>query len=41
MLVQKLRLLEKLKDKDSCKDLAEKIDNLIARVEDTLSNRKK
>ena len=32
-----IKVLEKLKDKDSCKDLSEKIDNLIARVEDTLS----
>ena len=32
-----IKVLEKLKDKDSCKDLSEKIDNLNARVEDTLS----
>ena len=32
-----IKVLEKLKDKDSCKDLSEKIDNLIVRVEDTLS----
>lgn len=36
-----IKVLEKLKDKDSCKDLSEKIDNLIARVEDTLSLVKK
>lgn len=32
-----IKVLERLKDKDSCKDLGDKIDNLIARVEDTLS----
>jgi hypothetical protein len=32
-----IKVLEKLKDKDSCKDLAEKIDNLIIRVKDTLN----
>lgn len=32
-----INVIKKLKDKDSCKDLGDKIDNLIARVEDTLS----
>jgi hypothetical protein len=32
-----IKVLEKLKDKDSCKNLSEKIDSLIDRVEDTLS----
>ena len=32
-----IKVLERLKDKDSCKDFGDKIDNLIARVEDTLS----
>ena len=32
-----INVIKKLKDKDSCKDLSEKIDNLIARVKDTLS----
>jgi hypothetical protein len=32
-----IKVLEKLKDKDSCKDLSEKIDNLISRIVDTLS----
>jgi hypothetical protein len=32
-----INVIKKLKDKDSCKDLSEKIDNLIARVVDTLT----
>ena len=32
-----IKVLERLKDKQSCKDLSEKIDNLIARVVDTLN----
>ena len=32
-----IKVLEKLKGKESCKDLSEKIDNLIARVVDTLN----
>jgi hypothetical protein len=32
-----INVIKKLKDKESCKDLSEKIDNLIARVVDTLS----
>jgi hypothetical protein len=35
--ITEIKVLEKLKDKDSCKDLAEKIDNLIIRVKDTLN----
>ena len=31
-----IKTLEKLKEKDNCKDLSDKIDNLIERVEDTL-----
>ena len=30
-----IKTLERLKEKDSCKDLSDKIDKLIARVEDT------
>lgn len=32
-----VKVLEKLKDKESCKDLSKKIDNLIVRVVDTLN----
>jgi hypothetical protein len=32
-----INVIKKLKDKDSCKDLSEKIDNLVARVVDTLT----
>jgi hypothetical protein len=32
-----INVIKKLKEKESCKDLSEKIDNLIARVVDTLS----
>ncbi|RZO48054.1 MAG: DUF2779 domain-containing protein [Candidatus Pelagibacterales bacterium] len=31
-----IKILEKLKEKDSCKDLSDKIDNLINRVEDSM-----